>query len=220
MNDPAPIGDRVVQELNEDNAELRTKVRRLETEGPSWTLQITGPKGFPVYSTGRQTQRKVLALSHTIGTNGAHERRELPDDVAVDMNEEAVSCRLDSFLQCQFILTSNLGQIIDEKIDKDHYTETLSTSVHDGRLFIEYGFCLESQRTFSQVHFNLPIPPNPPDRDIIQKLRNANELFDDSVQDYLSILANIVHLDAPIRFTQVNVQIRSFIGLGLFRQAN
>jgi len=235
MNQLAPLvaavaRDEVLHDLQEDNAKLRNKIHRLETESPSWTIQITGPEGSPVYSTGHVTEREVLKEV----IENAYEGTDKEFNVVMKKKE---NCQLYSFRECQLVLTTSIGQVIVKQIDdmNGHAIEV------DNRLLqIDYGYSHDfwdmdgndrgqnlvdgNLIIFSNIYLTVPIPPDhvlDPELQNRQAIITANQnlmvlqdylaLLEVTTEDLLSMVENTVNRDTPITIMEVHVRIGDLI---------
>ena len=93
----AALSDRVANDLLADNRELqslRAFKRRLDAEGSSWIVRITGLNGTPDYATG--TRR--LLLSKVL-------EGDAEDFISLDFQEGAATCPFEALSECCLVLT-------------------------------------------------------------------------------------------------------------------
>lgn len=203
MSDLAPfvaaaIRDKVVKELHEEN-------RCLQSKGPSWTVQVTGSGGSPLYSSGKISQREVLQQISERHTSNNHIDNI---NVAMQGGEEAVvACCLESFLQCQLILTTSLGRKIIQNVDSHGADIGNGIRAHRGRFEIGWDFFTQDT-VFGGLYLDMPIPTdrlNTLDPSLVNGLGITRE-------DALPLAQDTVNRDAPIRFSEVYLNTHALIG--------
>mmetsp|Transcript_25792 Transcript_25792/g.28886 ORF Transcript_25792/g.28886 Transcript_25792/m.28886 type:complete len:210 (+) Transcript_25792:19-648(+) len=191
----ATLRDKIVKELHEDNQELRNEICQLRKDGRSWTVQIAGPGGSPVYCTGKISDREVLQQISNQGEN-------LNRYAEVIMHGgEGFSCPLESFLECQLILTNGLGLKIIETVGTPTADIGGGIRAHHGRLEIHWWFFANST-VFASIALDAPIPPDEWD-DIDPALVEGRG--DVCRRRALPIAEEVAGSDAPIRFVTVNL---------------